>query len=379
MPDRINGIQGFSINGSVPFTFQGITYTGIGGVSCQADDPYCDDTGSSPAWLIASVASRTIAPTGSANYFLEIGANGMSHSGDPNGSADTWVVFGTGSGPEYNAYTDRSTHSLPGETTDFVVQATASATPLHWASGSGEWSDSTKWDTGAVPSWTNNAFLDAGLGDNAVTVTGAQHANLTTVNGGRLHVSAGGSLASDVIVESSGAISGDGWVGSNLTLRGEIAIASTQSLMVAGTANVAGGTIGLADTYMQAPNTTATLVVLEALAGIQGTLIPPPDPQLRPGLFLESIQYLSQSITVQLRSESAALLGDFNGDGSVDAADYVVWRKNNGTQAEFNLWRAHFGQMSGSGSASSNSPVVPEPVTLLLLVIGICLLRLVRN
>ena len=39
-----------------------------------------------------------------------------------------------------------------------------------------------------------------------------------------------------------------------------------------------------------------------------------------------------------------SLPGDFNHDGTVDAADYVVWRKTDGTQAEYNTWRTHFGQ-----------------------------------
>jgi uncharacterized protein YjbI with pentapeptide repeats len=59
--------------------------------------------------------------------------------------------------------------------------------------------------------------------------------------------------------------------------------------------------------------------------------------------------------------------GDFNGDGSVDAADYIVWRKTHGTPAGYNAWRTHFGQPPGSGatggvpSGSSASPnVVPE-------------------
>src|SRR5262245_24788108 len=36
--------------------------------------------------------------------------------------------------------------------------------------------------------------------------------------------------------------------------------------------------------------------------------------------------------------------GDFNGNGTVDAADYVVWRKTGGTQADYTTWRTHFGQ-----------------------------------
>jgi hypothetical protein len=58
--------------------------------------------------------------------------------------------------------------------------------------------------------------------------------------------------------------------------------------------------------------------------------------------------------------------GDYNGDGKVDAADYVVWRKNDGSQPGYDAWRANFGSMlfgSGGGSATS----VPEPHTFVML------------
>ena len=48
------------------------------------------------------------------------------------------------------------------------------------------------------------------------------------------------------------------------------------------------------------------------------------------------------------------LPGDYNNDGTVDAADYVVWRKNDGTQGGYDTWRANFGQpLPGSGSGSA--------------------------
>ncbi|MEX0612104.1 MAG: hypothetical protein WD229_08280, partial [Pirellulales bacterium] len=59
------------------------------------------------------------------------------------------------------------------------------------------------------------------------------------------------------------------------------------------------------------------------------------------------------------------LVGDYNGDGVVDAADYVVWRQAYGTQALYDAWRAHFGQSGDSGSnlrsTSSANATVPEP------------------
>jgi hypothetical protein len=71
----------------------------------------------------------------------------------------------------------------------------------------------------------------------------------------------------------------------------------------------------------------------------------------------------------------AGLTGDYNGDGSVDAADYVVWRKTgvNGQQG-FDDWRANFG-MTASGSAAALGAAVPEPATLCLLGLA-CLLPL---
>ena len=81
---------------------------------------------------------------------------------------------------------------------------------------------------------------------------------------------------------------------------------------------------------------------------------------------------------------TAVLPGDFNGDGSVDAADYTVWRNNLGAVNEnalngngngiggvdaddYLLWKQQFGQMASSAlaQAATSSPV-PEPSTLLL-------------
>jgi hypothetical protein len=83
------------------------------------------------------------------------------------------------------------------------------------------------------------------------------------------------------------------------------------------------------------------------------------------------------------RAESigGGIIGDYNENGTVDAADYVVWRENAGTtntlanddisgtigQAHYDQWRANFGSSSpGSGTGSA---AVPEPaaVTLALL------------
>jgi hypothetical protein len=56
--------------------------------------------------------------------------------------------------------------------------------------------------------------------------------------------------------------------------------------------------------------------------------------------------------------------GDFNADGIVDAADYLVWRNGSGTtytQDDYNTWRTHFGQTAGSASSADTNAAVPEP------------------
>jgi hypothetical protein len=76
--------------------------------------------------------------------------------------------------------------------------------------------------------------------------------------------------------------------------------------------------------------------------------------------------------------------GDFNDDGKVDAADYVVWKQNEGANinlpgdttadaivgpAQYSLWQANFGNPPGSGAAQ-NAVAVPEPKAALLALLG---------
>ncbi len=73
------------------------------------------------------------------------------------------------------------------------------------------------------------------------------------------------------------------------------------------------------------------------------------------------------SYTNGVVSVTAGLAGDFNGNGTVDAADYTVWRNGLGsiyTPADYDVWKSHFGQSAGTGSGSaspSGSSAVPEP------------------
>jgi hypothetical protein len=80
-------------------------------------------------------------------------------------------------------------------------------------------------------------------------------------------------------------------------------------------------------------------------------------------------------IVAQFRIVAELPPGDFNQDGTVDAADYVVWRTTDGTQTGYDAWRANFGTslLAGSGAAgyplgasAESLPAVPEPSTLMI-------------
>ena len=85
-------------------------------------------------------------------------------------------------------------------------------------------------------------------------------------------------------------------------------------------------------------------------------------------------------LEIDVLAPSEGLIGDYNGDGKVDAADYVVWRKTGiDGQQGYDNWRANFGSMLGAGGGSATG--VPEPNTLAMLVAvaGISLVRRMRE
>jgi hypothetical protein len=61
--------------------------------------------------------------------------------------------------------------------------------------------------------------------------------------------------------------------------------------------------------------------------------------------------------------------GDYNSDGTVDAADNVVWKNNDGTQSGYDTWRTNFGRTTGNrqaapGSAGGSNLAAPVPASL---------------
>ena len=83
----------------------------------------------------------------------------------------------------------------------------------------------------------------------------------------------------------------------------------------------------------------------------------------------------------------AGVAGDYNNNGVVDAADYVLWR-NGGTlqndatpgvqPGDYDVWRANFGKTPGSGSGL-DAAGVPEPGTLMLVLSAVLAVGAVRR
>jgi hypothetical protein len=66
---------------------------------------------------------------------------------------------------------------------------------------------------------------------------------------------------------------------------------------------------------------------------------------------------------------TVVLGGDYDGNGVVDAADYVWWRKNDGSATGYNTWRTNFGRTGGAGTGFVVTSV-PEPMSAVVMAIG---------
>lgn len=86
------------------------------------------------------------------------------------------------------------------------------------------------------------------------------------------------------------------------------------------------------------------------------------------------------------------LVGDFNNNGVVDAADYVVWRNTSPTTtlpnddspgvvdpSDYADWRANFGKVGRAGSGALHVRSIPEPAGVLIVLTAMLVAGLVRK
>jgi T5SS/PEP-CTERM-associated repeat protein/autotransporter-associated beta strand protein len=229
------------------------------------------------------------------------------------------------------------------------------------------------------------------VGTGTLTLSGANtHTGLTTVDEGTVIVN--GSIAGGALVKDGGILKGSGAFGNvdveaggvfapgtspgtstvkDFTLRSgsrldfELGVVRDH-IVVTNNGNISLGgilNVSLLDGFIPAE---PTLLFEGAIGSITGAFSAVNAPVFN-GQTL-SVLYSANQVMLQV---VALPPGDYNQNGTVDAADYVVWRKGLGTTFtpnDYNVWRANFGQTAGSGSGATAS--VPEPSSVALLLVG---------
>lgn len=113
-----------------------------------------------------------------------------------------------------------------------------------------------------------------------------------------------------------------------------------------------------------APALGETFTLLNTATSLTGTFGAEMLPSLDGGLAFDVVYTANQ---VLLEVVAASLAGDYNGDGSVDAADYTVWRDGLGTTFtlnDYDVWAANF------GATGASTVAVPEPAAGVLLLVA---------
>jgi hypothetical protein len=265
---------------------------------------------------------------------------------------------------------------------------------------------------GGATVWNNVAkFLDNGLDVSGAGTTYTANANLyigyrlTVRNGAQFNANAAINVAADITVQNAVLNSA-----ANVTAHGGLYVSSN------GTVNAAPGMTVHDFLSIGAPTGDASLLVLTQSPGnttglslvgessildigAEGTLGLVFDSQDTPGEFDwafrwqgdhvdELVNLLGTRIVVSgapqpvgvIRDDAYGdftfvgyvpiLRGDDNDDGTVDAADYVAWRKLNGGNSQgYDDWRENFAESSNEAASFDSSSLqanVPEPSALVL-------------
>ena len=98
--------------------------------------------------------------------------------------------------------------------------------------------------------------------------------------------------------------------------------------------------------------------------------------------FLTATGTVRPGVVSYVMGPPVGVTGDYNNNGTVDAADYVAWRNALGsattlpndstpgmvTQEDYGVWRSNFGKTGGAGADLAGSASVPEPNAIVLLI-----------
>jgi hypothetical protein len=203
-----------------------------------------------------------------------------------------------------------------------------------------------------------------------------------TLRGSGLITTGSGSIPGQV--ESRGGVVSPGNGIGTLSIEGRFANAANSTLAIelgglgAGTQHdqlLVDGPVALGGTlnvsllgFTPFAGDTFTILTGDSLSGQFASL-------LLPANYTWAVNYGATNVVLSVTGPG--IIGDFNCDNKVDDADYVVWRKTDGSALRYQNWRSHFG--TGAGSGTNFAANVPEPGSMLLIATPACLYALRRR
>jgi autotransporter-associated beta strand protein len=255
---------------------------------------------------------------------------------------------------------------------------------------------------GAVPASfkTDAIVLDGGAIGSSVGLTLDANRGITLGgNGGSFNASAASMVVPGAITgagklkkETAGTLTLQGandYSGGTNVSAGTLVVSTAPATLGTGNVTISGGTLQISGGVTNAFADTAALSmtggILNLGAGIDDTIA-----SLTLGGMLQiGGTYGSTSSPATFKNDTyfsgsgiltipgGSLPGDYNLDNKVDAADYVLWRKNpnahGGDPQGYITWRENFGNPAGAGSGSelAGGGSVPEPAAVVLMLLGV--------
>ncbi len=222
--------------------------------------------------------------------------------------------------------------------------------------------------------------VDLMLADNNLDITAAATTTLDinepiALNGQTLNILGAGTVNLNHGTTGGGTINNSGTLGTasassigghfnstgtiDIDINGTGDLVQYDSLVVSGNATL-GGTLDIDLADGVATPDSITILSASNITN-NGIMLGGPDGNL---FTIDPSALASGNLT--LVTGGGGLAGDFNGDGTVDAADYTMWQDGLGdgtyTVADYDVWSGNFGATSATGSSTA----VPEPAALLL-------------